>query len=113
MPSLHKRLERWREYNRISEAGQIARRAFANNSFDGILTMIGVVMGKLDELVAFNASGSLPENVSYALKSSYILSFLESVPEVATNLKEPNALTMPFEDTVKAAEEAAALVIVY
>ncbi|MBN1580071.1 MAG: VIT1/CCC1 transporter family protein [Anaerolineae bacterium] len=45
MPSLHKQLEKWREYNRISEAGQIARRAFANNSFDGILTMIGVVMG--------------------------------------------------------------------
>jgi predicted membrane protein (TIGR00267 family) len=45
MPSLHKQLEKWREYNKISEAGQIARRAFANNSFDGILTMIGVVMG--------------------------------------------------------------------
>jgi predicted membrane protein (TIGR00267 family) len=45
MPSLHSQLEKWREYNRISEAGQIARRAFANNSFDGILTMIGVVMG--------------------------------------------------------------------
>jgi len=40
-------LEKWREYNRISEAGQIARRAFANNSFDGVLTMIGVVMGNL------------------------------------------------------------------
>jgi predicted membrane protein (TIGR00267 family) len=34
-----------REYSRISKAGQIARRAFANNSFDGLLTMIGVVMG--------------------------------------------------------------------
>jgi predicted membrane protein (TIGR00267 family) len=47
MAALHRRLERWREYNKISEAGQIARRAFANNSFDGILTMIGVVMGNL------------------------------------------------------------------
>ena len=45
MSRLHKQLERWREYTRISEAGQIARRAFANNSFDGVLTMIGVVMG--------------------------------------------------------------------
>lgn len=42
---LHKRLETWREYNEISKAGDIARRAFANNSFDGILTMVGVVMG--------------------------------------------------------------------
>lgn len=43
------RLKQWfkkmREYSEISEAGNIARRAFANNSFDGILTMIGVVMG--------------------------------------------------------------------
>jgi predicted membrane protein (TIGR00267 family) len=45
MTPLHKRLETWREYTEISEVGQIARRAFANNSFDGVLTMIGVVMG--------------------------------------------------------------------
>jgi predicted membrane protein (TIGR00267 family) len=42
---MQERLERWREYSRLSEAGQIARRAFVNNSFDGVLTMIGVVMG--------------------------------------------------------------------
>jgi predicted membrane protein (TIGR00267 family) len=45
MSSLRERIEIWREYIRISKAGQIARRAFANNSFDGVLTMIGVVMG--------------------------------------------------------------------
>ena len=47
MTPLRKRIEQWREYNEISEAGKIARRAFANNSFDGVLTMIGVVMGNL------------------------------------------------------------------
>jgi predicted membrane protein (TIGR00267 family) len=45
MTPLRMRLERWREYTEISEAGEIARRAFANNSFDGVLTMMGVVMG--------------------------------------------------------------------
>ena len=45
MTRLRRRLEQWREYSEISEAGQIARRAFANNSFDGVLTMIGGVMG--------------------------------------------------------------------
>lgn len=45
MISFRERLERWREYSNISKAGQIAQRAFANNSFDGVLTMIGVVMG--------------------------------------------------------------------
>ena len=38
-------LQRWREYSELSGAGGIARRAFANNSFDGVLTMVGVVMG--------------------------------------------------------------------
>jgi len=32
----------------------------------------------------------LPENVNYAIKSNYLLSFLESVPEVSARLKEPN-----------------------
>ena len=45
MTRLRRQLEQWREYSEISEAGQIARRAFANNSFDGVLTMIGVVTG--------------------------------------------------------------------
>lgn len=45
MSSWNERFERLREYNRISEAGQIARRAFVNNSFDGVLTMMGVVTG--------------------------------------------------------------------
>jgi predicted membrane protein (TIGR00267 family) len=38
-------IQQWREYSELSGAGAIARRAFANNSFDGVLTMVGVVMG--------------------------------------------------------------------
>jgi predicted membrane protein (TIGR00267 family) len=38
-------IQQWREYSKLSGAGAIARRAFANNSFDGVLTMVGVVMG--------------------------------------------------------------------
>jgi predicted membrane protein (TIGR00267 family) len=34
-----------REYERIAGFSQIARRALANNAFDGMLTMIGVLMG--------------------------------------------------------------------
>ncbi len=40
-----RRFKIWREYIKISGAGEIARRAFVNNSFDGVLTMVGVVMG--------------------------------------------------------------------
>jgi predicted membrane protein (TIGR00267 family) len=34
-----------REYERIAGFSQIARRALANNAFDGVLTMIGVLVG--------------------------------------------------------------------
>jgi hypothetical protein len=62
---------------------------------------------------ALAASGALPENVNYAMKSSFLLSFLESVPEVSAKLKEPNTGEWKFEDVVKSAEQAAVLVLVY
>lgn len=45
MNPLQRQIAKWQEYTKISEVEPIARRAFANNSFDGVLTMIGVVMG--------------------------------------------------------------------
>src|ERR1035438_5173100 len=51
---------------------------------------VGIVAAKLDASAALAATGSLPENVNYAVKSSLLLSFLESVREVAAKLKEPN-----------------------
>jgi predicted membrane protein (TIGR00267 family) len=38
-------LDRASEYNDIASIGEIARRSFGNNAFDGILTMVGVMMG--------------------------------------------------------------------
>ena len=58
-------------------------------------------------------SGALPENVNYAVKSSYLLGFLESVPEVSAKLKEPRTAARRFEDVVKDAEQSAVLVLVY
>jgi hypothetical protein len=51
--------------------------------------------------------------VNYAVKSGFLLSFLESVPEVSAKLKEPNREEWKFEDVVKSAEQAAVLVLVY
>lgn len=75
--------------------------------------VVGVVSAKLDAATALKTSGALPENVNYAVKSSFLLSFLESVPEVAAKLKEPNTKEMKFEEVVKSAEQAAVLVLVY
>jgi TPR repeat protein len=75
--------------------------------------VIGVVVAKLSQKAALATSGSLAENVNYAIKSSYLLSFLESVPEVAAKLKEPNTMQRDFETTIKDVEQAAVLVLVY
>ena len=48
-----------------------------------------------------------------AVKSRYLLGFLESVPVAAAKLKEPNTKDRKFEDVVKSAEQAAVLVLVY
>ena len=75
--------------------------------------VIGIVSAKLDAGAALAASGALPENVNYAVKSSLLLSFLESVPAVSAKLKAPNTKDEKFEDVVKSAQDAAVLVLVY
>jgi hypothetical protein len=59
-----------------------------------------------------STSGALPENVNYAVESSYLLSFLESVPDVASKLKALATQERKFEEVVKSAEQAAVLVLV-
>ena len=75
--------------------------------------VIGVVVAKLSQKAALAASGTLAENVNYAVKSSFLLGFLESLPDVAARLKEPNARDRKFEDVVKDVERATVLVLVY
>ena len=58
-------------------------------------------------------SGALPENVNYAVKSSLLLSFLESVPAVSAKFKAPVTADRKFGDVVKSAQDAAVLVLVY
>jgi hypothetical protein len=51
--------------------------------------------------------------VNCAVKSSYLLSFLEVFADGQLKLKEPSAKEKKFEDVVKEAEQAAVLVLVY
>jgi len=75
--------------------------------------VIGIVSAKLSARAALAESGALPENVNYAVKSSFLLGFLESVPDVSAKLKKPNTSDEKFEDVVKSAQDAAVLVLVY
>jgi hypothetical protein len=71
------------------------------------------VSAKLNAAAALAASGALPENVNYAVKSSLLLSFLESVPGVANKLKAQVTTDRKFENVVKDAQAATVLVLVY
>jgi len=75
--------------------------------------VVGVVASKLSAAAAVTNSGALPENVNYAVKSSFLLSSLESVPGVAFKLKEPSIKESKFEDLPKSTEKATALGLVY
>src|SRR5204862_113560 len=79
---------------------------------DGYLITNEHVAGS-EAQVRLATSGAFPQNVSYAVKSSFLLGFLESVPEVAAKLKEPNAKDIKFDDVLEQAKEATALVLVY
>jgi serine protease Do len=75
--------------------------------------VVGVVSAKLSAKAALATSAAPAENVNHAVKSSFLLSFLESVSEVAAKLKERSTKKGRFEDVVKSAEKSAVLVLVY
>jgi S1-C subfamily serine protease len=76
---------------------------------------VGIIAMRLDDREIMNAVGSLPQNVNYAVKSSFILTFLRSVPGgVVAKLKPAQiAGNRRSEDVVKEVEEAVGLVLVY
>ena len=45
MGRFRKTLKSWKEYSKISDLGEIARRKFFNNCFDGALTCSGIISG--------------------------------------------------------------------
>jgi len=51
--------------------------------------------------------------VNYAIKSSYLLSFLESVPQITEKLKKPSNKKREFSDVVDDLSNATAMVLVY
>ena len=76
---------------------------------------VGIIAMRLNDMSVLEAVGSLPQNVNYAVKSSFILTFLRaSSPAVAARLKPAQvAVNRRSEDVVKEVEEAVGLVLVY
>jgi TPR repeat protein len=72
--------------------------------------LVGVVVSKLG-LKAAAATGDLPQNVNYAVKSAYAQALLE--PFLGANAPEPSTQKRPFEDMVAKAQQSVVLILVY
>lgn len=50
--------------------------------------VVGVIVAKLNDLVALSSSGDLPQNVNYAIKDKYLNDFLGQFPEIQLNSED-------------------------
>jgi S1-C subfamily serine protease len=76
--------------------------------------VVGIVAARLSDEAALHSSGMIPQNVNYAVKSSYAKMLLASLPEPPGKLKPPHLKQeRKFEDVVQEAQEAVVLVLVY
>ena len=75
--------------------------------------VVGVVKAQIREDVALETSGSLPQNINYAVKAVYARSLLDSLPEVAGKLSTPDNRPRPFAEAALSAEQGVVQVLVY
>jgi TPR repeat protein len=80
---------------------------------DELGNVVGVIVAKLSQKSALATTGTLAENVNYAIKSSFLLSFLEATPDAASGLVEAATERRDFEEIVTETEKGSALVLVY
>jgi S1-C subfamily serine protease len=74
--------------------------------------LVGVVVAKLG-MAAARATGDLPQNVSYAVKSAYALALLEPFVDSDGAVVRPSSAKLRFEDMVAKAQQSAVLIFVY
>ena len=64
--------------------------------------VLGVVMAMLDAKITFKISGSLPQNVNYAVKSTYAQAMLDTLPTISNKLISPSKNKTNAVERVKA-----------
>jgi S1-C subfamily serine protease len=74
--------------------------------------VVGIVRGKLNDLAFLAASGSVPQNVNYAVKAKYVRDLLEPIPGVLGTIKQPSSNGM-VDNSIQTAEDATVMVLVY
>jgi S1-C subfamily serine protease len=78
--------------------------------------VVGVVVMTLRDDTMMMATGSLAENVNYAIKRRHVMAFLDRAPGVKKKLAksaDPAAAPPPFVDAVGKVQDSAVLILVY
>ena len=75
--------------------------------------VIGTLSARLSDSKTFGQTGMLPQNVNYAVKSSYALAMIEAMPEISDKLPIPNQGARNTEEIVRAVENAIVMILVY
>jgi S1-C subfamily serine protease len=73
--------------------------------------VVGVVTSKLNVVKMLEYSGDFPENVSFAVKSSYLEALLKSMPNRPSNLKELPIESRPLQEIAKSVQGSILLVV--
>lgn len=73
--------------------------------------VVGIVTARLDELAVLKASGSLPQNVNYAVKSDYLFPILRTYTQGNWRQISETAQSQDLPSVVKIVQPSVALVI--
>jgi S1-C subfamily serine protease len=72
--------------------------------------VIGLVLSRLDDIEALLATGTVPQGVNYALKSSFVVPLVDSIPDLAQQLAE-SSRAKDRSGAIDRAKEAVLLIV--
>jgi S1-C subfamily serine protease len=75
--------------------------------------VVGVVVARLSDIGTLIETGGLPQNVNYAIKSSFILALLETMPQVYNGLKAGSEEKAGQGDLVEGVQKSVGLILCY
>lgn len=73
--------------------------------------VIGVIVSKLSAIQMLLYKGTIPQNVNYAIKSSFVLPYLESIPGIEVSGKTDKAVDK--QTAIQKSKNATALILCY
>jgi TPR repeat protein len=74
--------------------------------------VIGLIIARLNDMSALLTTGTVPQNVNYALKSKYILSFLKATPQLSQKFTI-NSLELDRPSSIDRAKKSVVLITSY